>query len=90
MKHPSYIKHDLITTSSHSSQTMSDILYLTIGIIAGVILILILILIAMCSLRLLQQKKIIGIYLIESFSRRNIIGKSIDFCSIFSSYSIKK
>lgn len=46
--------------SSSPMQRSSDLLYLIIGIIAGVLLILILILFAMCVLRLLQQKKFIS------------------------------
>ncbi|CAF4515098.1 unnamed protein product, partial [Rotaria sp. Silwood1] len=63
IQYPSHMKHNVITSSSSSSsstQKGSDILYLIIGIIAGVLLILITILIAMCILRLLQQKKFLA------------------------------
>ena len=43
-----------------STQKSSDILYLTIGIIAGILLILMIILVAMCILRLLQRKKFLS------------------------------
>ncbi|CAF3138607.1 unnamed protein product [Rotaria socialis] len=59
IQYPPPVKHNLITQSS-MPQKSSDILYLIIGIIAGVLLILIMILIAMCVLRLLQQKKLIA------------------------------
>ncbi|CAF4960590.1 unnamed protein product, partial [Rotaria magnacalcarata] len=45
IQYPSPMKHNLITSSS-MPQKSSDILYLIIGIIAGVLLILIMILIA--------------------------------------------
>ncbi|CAF3480642.1 unnamed protein product [Rotaria sp. Silwood1] len=62
IQNPTRILHDLATpelpsTSGHKS---SDILYLTIGIIAGILLILIIILIVMCILRILQRKKFIA------------------------------
>ena len=43
-----------------STQKSSDILYLTVGIIAGILLILMIILIAMCLLRLLQRKRFLS------------------------------
>lgn len=48
------------TINTAPTQKSSDILYLTIGIIAGILLILIIILIVMCLLRILQRKKFIG------------------------------
>ena len=62
IQHPSHIKYNSIPPSLPSTQKSSDILYLTIGIIAGILLILIVILIAMCILRLLQRKKLIGTF----------------------------
>lgn len=62
IQYASHMKHNLITPSINSTQKSSDMLYLIIGIIAGVLLILLLILIAMCVLRLLQQKKLIGMF----------------------------
>jgi len=56
---PSHINQNSIPSSFPSTQKSSDILYLTIGIIAGILLILILILIAMCILRLFQRNKLI-------------------------------
>ena len=61
IQHSSPMKHNLVTSST-STQKSSDILYLIIGIIAGILLILIIILVAMCILRLLQQKKFIGTF----------------------------
>ena len=43
-----------------SAQKSSDLLYLTIGIVAGILFILILILLVMCVLRFLQRKKILS------------------------------
>lgn len=62
MQNPTRIIHDLATPepSSSSGHKNSDILYLTIGIISGILLILIIILIVMCILRILQRKKFIG------------------------------
>ncbi|CAF5219778.1 unnamed protein product, partial [Rotaria magnacalcarata] len=62
VQNPTRIIHDLATpelpsTSGHKS---SDILYLTIGIIAGILLILSIILIVMCILRILQRRKYIA------------------------------
>jgi len=59
LQNPSSIKQQNLITplSSTSTQKTSDFLYLTIGIIAGILLILMIILIAMCLLRLLQRKK---------------------------------
>ncbi|CAF3392055.1 unnamed protein product [Rotaria socialis] len=62
IQNPTRILHDLATpqlpsTSGHKS---SDILYLTIGIIAGILLILSIILIVMCILRILQRRKYIA------------------------------
>ncbi|CAF1225912.1 unnamed protein product, partial [Rotaria sordida] len=62
IQNPTRILHDIATpelptTSGHKN---SDILYLTIGIIAGILLILIIILIVMCILRILQRKKFIA------------------------------
>jgi hypothetical protein len=64
VQNPTRILHDLATPDlpSVSGQKNSDILYLTIGIIAGILLILIIILIVMCILRILQRKKFIGIF----------------------------
>jgi len=63
-QNPTRILHDLATPelASTSGQKNSDILYLTIGIISGILLILIIILIVMCILRILQRKKFIGIF----------------------------
>jgi hypothetical protein len=63
IQNPTRILHDLATPelpSTPSGQKNSDMLYLTIGIIAGILLILIIILIVMCILRLFQRKKFIG------------------------------
>ncbi|CAF1508156.1 unnamed protein product [Adineta ricciae] len=60
IQHPSSIRHHIIASSAPSTQKSSDMLYLTIGIISGVLLILIIILIAMCVLRLIQRKKLIA------------------------------
>lgn len=60
MRPPGQIKHNVVASSLPSTQKSSDILYLTIGIISGILLILILILIAMCVLRLLQRKRLIS------------------------------
>ncbi len=64
IQNPTRILHDLATPElpSTSGQKNSDILYLTIGIISGILLILIIILIVMCILRILQRKKFIGIF----------------------------
>ena len=43
-----------------SVQKSSDLLYLTIGVVAGILFILILILFVMCVLRFLQRKKILS------------------------------
>ncbi|CAF3607553.1 unnamed protein product [Rotaria sordida] len=59
IQHSSPMKHNLVTSST-STQKGSDILYLIIGIIAGILLILIIILVTMCILRLFQQKKFIA------------------------------
>lgn len=59
IQQPSQMKQNQIMPST-SSQKSTDMAYLIIGIIAGILLILLLILIAVCMLRLLQQKKIIG------------------------------
>ncbi len=62
IENPTRILHDLATPElpSTSGQKNSDVLYLTIGIIAGILLILVIILIVMCILRILQRKKFIG------------------------------
>lgn len=61
LQHPSQIRQQFVTSSpAPSTQKSSDILYLTIGIIAGIFLILMIILIAMCLLRLLQRKKFLA------------------------------
>ncbi|CAF0826168.1 unnamed protein product [Adineta steineri] len=60
IQRPSYIKQNLMHPSLPPTQKNSDILYLTIGIIAGILLILIIILIVMCILRLIQRKKLIA------------------------------
>jgi hypothetical protein len=60
LQNPSRIKLNLATPSSSPTQKSSDILYLIIGIIAGILLILMIILIAMCILRLLQRKKFLS------------------------------
>lgn len=57
---PSRVKSDFLSTPSSTIQKNSDILYLIIGIIAGILLILMIILIAMCILRLLQRKKFLA------------------------------
>ena len=60
-QNPTRVVHDLVTHSlSSAAQKSSDLLYLTIGIIAGILFILILILIVMCSLRLFQRKKLLS------------------------------
>ena len=70
IQNPTRVLHDLATpepstpTSGHKN---SDMLYLTIGIIAGILLILIIILIVMCLLRIFQRKKFIGIIFLSSF-----------------------
>ncbi len=62
IQNPTRILHDLATPEipSTSGHKNSDMLYLTIGIIAGILLILIIILIVMCILRIFQRKKFIG------------------------------
>lgn len=62
IQNPTRILHDLASPElpSTPAHKNSDILYLTIGIIAGILLILIIILIVMCALRILQRKKFIG------------------------------
>lgn len=61
IQHPSHTRPQFVTSSPASStQKSSDILYLTIGIVAGIFLILMIILIAMCLLRLLQRKKFLA------------------------------
>ncbi|CAF1157581.1 unnamed protein product [Adineta steineri] len=63
IRNPTHILHDLATPSQvslTSGQKNSDMLYLTIGIIAGILLILIIILIVMCILRIFQRKKFIA------------------------------
>ncbi len=67
IENPTRILHDLASPElpSTSGQKNSDILYLTIGIISGILLILIIILIVMCILRILQRKKFIGIYFFD-------------------------
>ena len=57
LQNPSRMKSNLAPTPTQKS---SDILYLIIGIIAGILLILMIILIAMCILRLLQRKKFLS------------------------------
>jgi len=58
---PTQIMHDLASPNASTSENKhSDLLYLTIGIISGILLILIIILIVMCVLRILQRKKFIG------------------------------
>jgi hypothetical protein len=71
IQNPTRILHDLATPelSSTSGHKNSDILYLTIGIIAGILLILIIILIVMCILRILQRKKFIGKYFFSFFDK---------------------
>jgi hypothetical protein len=58
LQNPSRIKSNSAPPSP--TQKSSDILYLVIGIIAGILLILMIILIAMCILRLLQRKKFLS------------------------------
>ncbi|UJR15975.1 hypothetical protein I4U23_002894 [Adineta vaga] len=60
IQQPPPIRHNIIASSVPPVQKSSDMLYLTIGIISGILLILIIILIAMCILRLLQRKKLIA------------------------------
>ena len=63
-QNPTRILHDLATpeapTAATSGHKNSDMLYLTIGIISGVLLILVVILIVMCLLRIFQRKKFLG------------------------------
>jgi hypothetical protein len=59
IQNPSSSKKNFITSPLSSTHKSSDILYLTIGIIAGILLILMIILISMCILRLLQRKKLL-------------------------------
>lgn len=62
-QNPTRVLHDLATPeppAATNAQKNSDMLYLTIGIIAGILLILIIILIVMCLLRIFQRKKFIG------------------------------
>ena len=47
----------------------SDLLYLTIGVVAGILLILVLILIVMCVLRFIQRKKLISRFSRQIFAR---------------------
>lgn len=81
-QHPSHIRHILITPSSPSTQKSSDILYLTIGIIAGILLILIIILIAMCILRILQRKKLIGMFPRNPFGIQQLVFVYFSSCEI--------
>ena len=61
LQHPPHVRQQFVTSSpAPLTQKSSDILYLTIGIIAGIFLILMIILIAMCLLRLLQRKKFLA------------------------------
>ena len=63
MQNPTRIIHSLATPPvGPLTHKGSDLLYLTIGIIAGVLLILILILIVMCVLRFIQRKKLISMF----------------------------
>lgn len=64
IQNPTNIVHDLATPELPTTgPKSSDMLYLTIGIISGILLILIIILFVMCILRLLQRKKFIGRFL---------------------------
>ncbi|CAF1666400.1 unnamed protein product, partial [Adineta ricciae] len=62
-QNPTRVLYDLATpeaptaTSGHKN---SDMLYLTIGIISGILLILVVILIVMCLLRIFQRKKFLA------------------------------
>lgn len=64
IQNPTRIIHDLATPEAPvpvtATQKSSDMLYLTIGVIAGILLILVIILIVMCILRILQRKKFMG------------------------------
>ena len=92
IQNPTHTIHDSETPESllTSGHKNSDILYLTIGIIAGILLILIIILIVMCILRILQRKKFICTFLIHckegkqnknfTFSKKLTI---FFFCTIF-------
>lgn len=63
ISNPTQIIHDLAASAVVSAPTKnSDLLYLIIGIISGILFILILILIIMCVLRLLQRKKLLSMY----------------------------
>lgn len=63
LQNPTRIIHNLATPPvGPLTPKGSDLLYLTIGIIAGVLLILILILIVMCVLRFVQRKKLISMF----------------------------
>ena len=64
IQNPTRVLHDLATPelSSTLGHKSSDILYLTIGIIAGILLILSIILIVMCILRIIQRRKYIGMF----------------------------
>ena len=62
IQNPSRVKHNTASSSLSSTRKSSDILYLTIGIIAGILSILILILISMCIIRLFQRKKLLCMF----------------------------
>ena len=63
IQNPTRILHDLAVSELSAPAAIhksSDMLYLTIGIIAGILLILIIILIVMFIMRIVQRKKFIG------------------------------
>lgn len=75
LQNPTSILHDLATPELPTTGNKnSDILYLTIGIISGILLILCIILVVMCILRILQQRKFKGkftFYLYYEFLYKN-------------------
>ena len=62
LQNPTQILYDIASSALATPQKNSDLLYLIIGIISGILFILILILIVMCILRLFQRKKLLGMF----------------------------